>query len=284
VKTRERREFVIGLSLALSSPLVSRKSGSGRNWKILIGCNAIILTTFWLWAQYLSRYEAAPTPQTAVESTLLAASKPSASALPPVKDNQLESPAAQKHMPRKAWKVSGQPRVQALEIPSMVQAEPGEQAGDSPESNEPVAVPANAESLMAIRKIASRAEALLSATESPVTDSGDGEPGPSGVLLPKADQPGARETVEARLIPSIKFLPVYPETARRKDIRGDVDLLVSIDEQGKVVGATVVSGPSELHAPALEAVLRWYFKPVRVDGVNAPVTGKFTMSFDEQIR
>ncbi len=53
---------------------------------------------------------------------------------------------------------------------------------------------------------------------------------------------------------------VYPERALEKQIAGDVALDVSIDEQGQVSDARVVSGPEELRRECLQSVLEWRFR------------------------
>jgi len=57
-----------------------------------------------------------------------------------------------------------------------------------------------------------------------------------------------------------RALLVYPERALEKHIEGDVALDVSIDEQGQVSDARVVSGPEELRRACLESVLEWRFR------------------------
>jgi TonB family protein len=56
-------------------------------------------------------------------------------------------------------------------------------------------------------------------------------------------------------------LPEYPRRALEKKIEGDVLLELSVDEQGKVSDARVLSGPEELRTPALQSVLQWHYGP-----------------------
>jgi len=66
---------------------------------------------------------------------------------------------------------------------------------------------------------------------------------------------------------------VYPERAVEKRIGGDVALDVSIDEQGQVSDARVVSGPEELRRACLESVLEWRFR------TPAPSSTEVTIHF-----
>ena len=63
--------------------------------------------------------------------------------------------------------------------------------------------------------------------------------------------------------------PVYPEAARAQNVHGVVNLLVTLDPQGRVIHAEVLSGPEVLRPAAIEAVKQWKYRPVMRDG--APV-------------
>ena len=69
-------------------------------------------------------------------------------------------------------------------------------------------------------------------------------------------------------------LPSYPDEARNKGIQGHVVLKLSLDEDGRVSNAQVVSGDPILGTAALEAAKRLQFQPyflvaepVATDGV-----------------
>ncbi len=64
--------------------------------------------------------------------------------------------------------------------------------------------------------------------------------------------------------------PVYPETARAQNVHGVVNLLVTLDPQGRVTHAEVLSGPEVLRPAAIAAVKQWKYRPVMRDG--APVS------------
>jgi len=59
---------------------------------------------------------------------------------------------------------------------------------------------------------------------------------------------------------------VYPEAARARNAHGVVNLLVTIDPQGRVIHAEVLSGPEVLRPAAIAAVMQWKYRPVMRDG------------------
>lgn len=73
--------------------------------------------------------------------------------------------------------------------------------------------------------------------------------------------------------------PLYPDTARRMNIAGVVEVEVLIDENGKVVSARAVSGPSALRDNAVQAALRARFTPTKLSGQPVKVSGKIVYNF-----
>ena len=61
--------------------------------------------------------------------------------------------------------------------------------------------------------------------------------------------------------------PVYPEGAIAKDAQGLVNLLVTIDPQGRVTHTEVLSGPEVFRPAAIKAVRQWKYRPVMREGV-----------------
>jgi TonB family protein len=61
---------------------------------------------------------------------------------------------------------------------------------------------------------------------------------------------------------------VYPGQALERRIEGDVALELSVDEQGQVSDARVLSGPEELRRACLRSVLEWRFKPSHSAGTT----------------
>jgi protein TonB len=60
--------------------------------------------------------------------------------------------------------------------------------------------------------------------------------------------------------------PVYPAEAKTVGIKGQVDLVVSVDGNGKVIRADTASGDSVLAEAAKSAVKQWVFKPYVLNG------------------
>ncbi len=78
--------------------------------------------------------------------------------------------------------------------------------------------------------------------------------------------------------------PVYPPEARREGVQGIVILQVLVDEEGEVKEARVVQGPPLLQQAAVDAVLRWRYRPTLLEGspvaVSASVVVPFRLSLD----
>lgn len=60
--------------------------------------------------------------------------------------------------------------------------------------------------------------------------------------------------------------PAYPDTIRRAAIRGQVELSVVVDADGKVESANASSGHPTLKQLATDAVMQWRYKPHVVEG------------------
>ena len=58
-----------------------------------------------------------------------------------------------------------------------------------------------------------------------------------------------------------KFIPAYPELARRIGISGKVRVEITISSNGAVKSATVLGGNPVLAQAAVEAAKRWKFAP-----------------------
>lgn len=81
---------------------------------------------------------------------------------------------------------------------------------------------------------------------------------------PAAD--GTPEAFVPRKEPIQRTAPVYPEEARKQKLQGFVRMLVTINPQGYVIGAEVLTGPVLLRQSALDAVRQWKFQPVNRHG------------------
>jgi len=85
------------------------------------------------------------------------------------------------------------------------------------------------------------------------------------------------------LVPSVlisKATPVYPELAVRSRISGSVVLDLQIDETGKVLEATPVSGPSVFYSEAVKAAMNCSYRPATIDGAKVSSKSRITMVFN----
>jgi len=73
--------------------------------------------------------------------------------------------------------------------------------------------------------------------------------------------------------------PSYPEAARRMRTAGVVEVEVVIDENGKVVSAKAISGPTIFRDSAVQAAERAKFTPSKLSGQPVKVTGKIVYNF-----
>ena len=74
-----------------------------------------------------------------------------------------------------------------------------------------------------------------------------------------------RVTRSGRSAPLIDHLatPKFPDAARRAGVQGIVHVLALVDENGIVIGTSVMNSIRELDAAALEAAARYRFRPYR---------------------
>lgn len=73
--------------------------------------------------------------------------------------------------------------------------------------------------------------------------------------------------------------PEYPADASSAGIEGVVVINVTIDEQGNVAEAHVISGPKLLQQPSLNAALQAKFSPTLVEGQAVRVQGVLVFNF-----
>jgi protein TonB len=77
-----------------------------------------------------------------------------------------------------------------------------------------------------------------------------------------------------------KVDPIYPEDAKKNHVSGAVVVAATVDDQGQIVKASVVSGPEKLRDTALNAVNQWTFKPYLLNGRPAFVQTQFVVNFN----
>lgn len=76
-----------------------------------------------------------------------------------------------------------------------------------------------------------------------------------------------------------KALPQYPALAKTAEVEGDVIVEVTIDEEGKVAVARVVSGHPLLQSSAIVAAKQWEFNPTLLNDQPIKVSGVLTFRF-----
>ncbi|MEQ1764894.1 MAG: TonB family protein [Pyrinomonadaceae bacterium] len=85
-----------------------------------------------------------------------------------------------------------------------------------------------------------------------------------GSLLPYAEKQAA---------------PIYPPTARTMRATGIVRVEVAVDEQGNVVEVKKAEGHTLLQASAKDAIRKWKFRPIMIEGQAVKATGFVNFNF-----
>jgi len=89
------------------------------------------------------------------------------------------------------------------------------------------------------------------------------------------------------LIPMMRIQPQYPRTAARDRIEGWVEFKITINPDGTVKSATPIKAQPRgvFESAAMQAILKWKFKPKVVDGKGVEATGiqkiEFSLEKDE---
>lgn len=73
--------------------------------------------------------------------------------------------------------------------------------------------------------------------------------------------------------------PVYPPLAKAAHVSGSVVVEVTVDEEGRVISARVISGHPLLKDTAVAAARGWTFTPTRLQGDPVKVIGTITFNF-----
>lgn len=104
--------------------------------------------------------------------------------------------------------------------------------------------------------------------------------------------PNSFKHIASRKIPTIKgvvnqwvicgTLPEYPETARDRNISGEVFVNVLIDESGEFAEASIKSGHPLFHQAALKAVHQTRTAPILLGGEFMKVRGVLVYQFDNE--
>jgi protein TonB len=83
-----------------------------------------------------------------------------------------------------------------------------------------------------------------------------------------------------RVIRRVK--PVYPEVARTARIQGVVILSCETNARGRVISVKVLKGHPLLVSSATQAVRKWLFEPMIIDGIPRPVKFSLIVHFSLQ--
>lgn len=73
--------------------------------------------------------------------------------------------------------------------------------------------------------------------------------------------------------------PTYPDLARHSGVTGKVILRIIVDRTGAIASAKVVTKPSPFDGPSLDAVRRWRYRPVLVNGKATAWTSTLILEF-----
>ena len=94
---------------------------------------------------------------------------------------------------------------------------------------------------------------------------------------PTPNTPQIEKTVTGKVIS--KPLPEYPKIAKAVRAQGTVVVQITVDEEGRVISASAVSGHPLLHQAAENAARQARFEPSLFDGKPVKVSGTLTYTF-----
>ena len=105
-----------------------------------------------------------------------------------------------------------------------------------------------------------------------------------GMVVPVLAAAGDAKRIsqaEAMELATAKVAPEYPAVARQLNITGTVEVELVVGENGIVESAVPVSGSPVLTRPAADALKRWKFKPLQVDGAAVRFQTVMRVSFSK---
>ena len=106
---------------------------------------------------------------------------------------------------------------------------------------------------------------------------GEIEAPPPPPILQRKPQQVLEGVVRGNAITKVK--PLHPESAKKMNAYGPVEVRIIISQEGNVIEATAISGHLALRSAAMEAARKWFFKPTTVDGVPVKVESMLTFVF-----
>jgi periplasmic protein TonB len=103
---------------------------------------------------------------------------------------------------------------------------------------------------------------------------------PSAPPPPPVVRPIGGHVKEATLLSSVP--PLYPASAKVQQVDGDVKIDALVGVNGRVSSMKVVSGPTLLRDPAMDAVKHWKYQPATLNGEAVPMHVTVTVQFKLQ--
>lgn len=73
--------------------------------------------------------------------------------------------------------------------------------------------------------------------------------------------------------------PIYPKAARDEKTEGAVVMDILIDGNGRVREAKILEGLEIFRRPAMDAILKFLFRPAKTDGKTVAVRIRYTLNF-----
>ncbi|HEV3470824.1 MAG TPA: TonB family protein [Pyrinomonadaceae bacterium] len=105
-------------------------------------------------------------------------------------------------------------------------------------------------------------------------------PPPPKPSPPKRTAPVSGGVLNGKVISRVT--PQYPPIAKAARASGTVVVQITVDESGRVISASAVSGHPLLQQAAASAVRQWRFSPTLLSGQPVKVTGTVTVNFTLQ--
>jgi TonB family protein len=120
--------------------------------------------------------------------------------------------------------------------------------------------------------------ALGVSSASPVPANSKEEPPPPPTIAPR---PEVRRVSSGVLLGNAtqKVGPVYPQNAKKANVWGEVQVLITVAETGRVLDARAVNGPLLLRKAAVMAAREWTFSPTILNGKAVSSRGIITFDF-----
>jgi TonB family protein len=106
---------------------------------------------------------------------------------------------------------------------------------------------------------------------------GESEAPPPPPILQQKPQKVLEGVVRGNAINKVK--PLHPESAKKMNAYGPVEVRIIISQEGNVIEATAISGHLALRSAAVEAARKWVFKPTTVNDMPVKVESILTFVF-----